>query len=165
VVSTAAQGGGTPSYYLDSVSGGACLILYFYLGGLKEGMKKRILVLFVLFCVIFTEYSFAENNENNPIVEDEIVSGGSNVEEVLPPENQEIKDEKKEIKLNADKTTIVVTKTFTLKLINTTKNPVWSTSNKKVATVDKNGKVTGIKAGTVTITATNQLQQLIKMEK
>ncbi len=119
----------------------------------SKGMKKRILVLFVLFCVIFTEYSFAENNENNPIVEDEIVSGGSNVEEVLPPENQEIKDEKKEIKLNADKTTIVVTKTFTLKLINTTKNPVWSTSNKKVATVDKNGKVTGIKAGTVTITA------------
>ena len=43
MVSTAAQGGGTPSYYLDSVSGGACRILYFYLGGLKEGMKKRIL--------------------------------------------------------------------------------------------------------------------------
>ena len=29
----------------------------------------------------------------------------------------------------------------------------WSTSNKKIATVDENGLVTGLKAGTVTITA------------
>ena len=54
MVSTAAQGGGTPSYYLDSVSGGACRILYFYLGGLKEGMKKRILALLLTLCMALT---------------------------------------------------------------------------------------------------------------
>lgn len=32
----------------------------------------------------------------------------------------------------------------------------WSSKNKKVATVDKNGKITGVKAGTTTITVTTQ---------
>ena len=38
----------------------------------------------------------------------------------------------------------------------TNKTVVWSSGNKTVATVDDNGKVTGIKAGNATITATTQ---------
>lgn len=44
------------------------------------------------------------------------------------------------------------TKTISLWLEGTTK---WSSSNKKVATVTSNGKVTGVKSGTATITAKN----------
>ncbi|MBQ9361437.1 MAG: Ig-like domain-containing protein, partial [Lachnospiraceae bacterium] len=38
----------------------------------------------------------------------------------------------------------------------TTKNVTWKSSNKKVATVDKNGKVKGIKKGTATVTVTTK---------
>lgn len=43
--------------------------------------------------------------------------------------------------------------TYTLKMKGTSKKPKWSTSNKKVATVDSNGKVTAVSKGTAFITA------------
>lgn len=59
----------------------------------------------------------------------------------------------KKAKLNKSKATIYVGKTVTLKLKNNKKKVKWSSSNKKVATVSKKGKVTGKKAGKATITA------------
>ena len=56
------------------------------------------------------------------------------------------------IKLNKKKATIKVGATLKLKVKGTKKKATWKSSNKKVATV-KAGKVTGKKAGTVTITA------------
>lgn len=50
--------------------------------------------------------------------------------------------------------TINVKGTVTLKLKNAKGTVKWSTSNKKVATVTSKGKVTGVKAGKATITAT-----------
>ena len=57
------------------------------------------------------------------------------------------------VKLSKTKTTIYVGKTVTLKLKNNKKKVKWTTSNKKIATVSKKGKVKGKKAGKVTITA------------
>ncbi|MBQ2800624.1 MAG: Ig-like domain-containing protein [Lachnospiraceae bacterium] len=64
----------------------------------------------------------------------------------------------KSVKLNASKITVGTKATFTLTAtVNPTnakyKNITWSSSNKKVATVSKKGKVTAKKAGTATITA------------
>lgn len=59
----------------------------------------------------------------------------------------------KKVKLNKTKATIYVGKTITLKLKNNKKKVKWTTSNKKIATVNKKGKVKGKKAGKVTITA------------
>lgn len=59
----------------------------------------------------------------------------------------------KKVKLNKTKATIYVGKTVTLKLKNNKKKIKWTTSNKKIATVSKKGKVKGKKAGKVTITA------------
>ncbi|MBQ6843312.1 MAG: Ig-like domain-containing protein [Agathobacter sp.] len=63
----------------------------------------------------------------------------------------------KKVKLNKSKANLGVGKTFTLKATITPTNATnqkltWSSSNKKIATVDKNGKVKGVKAGTATIT-------------
>lgn len=59
----------------------------------------------------------------------------------------------KKVKLNKVKATIYVGKTVQLKVNNNKKKVKWSSSNKKVATVSKRGKVTGKKAGKATITA------------
>lgn len=56
-------------------------------------------------------------------------------------------------KLNKKSATIYVGKTVQLKVNNNKKKVKWSTSNKKIAIVNKKGKVTGKKAGKVTITA------------
>ena len=61
------------------------------------------------------------------------------------------------VKLNKSKKTLKVGKTVTLKAKvkptnATNKNVTWKSSNKKVATVDSNGKVTALKKGTTTIT-------------
>lgn len=56
-------------------------------------------------------------------------------------------------RLNKTKVTLTVGKSVTLKMKGTTKKPKWSTSNKKIATVSKVGKVKAKKAGKVTITA------------
>lgn len=63
-----------------------------------------------------------------------------------------LKAEAATVKLNRKKASISVDKSITLKVKGTSKKARWSTSDKKVATV-KNGKVTGKKEGTVTITA------------
>lgn len=65
------------------------------------------------------------------------------------------------VKLNPTKKNVTVGKTFkitaTVKPKNATNKAVtWKSSNKKVATVDKNGKVKALKKGTVTITATSK---------
>ena len=62
------------------------------------------------------------------------------------------------IKLNKKSSNLEVGKTLKLKATisptnATNKNITWSSSNKEVATVDKNGKVTAKKKGTVKITA------------
>ncbi|MBR1584059.1 MAG: Ig domain-containing protein [Clostridia bacterium] len=71
-------------------------------------------------------------------------------------------------KLNTTKATIAVGKTKTLKAYNVGGQTVtWTTSNSKVATVSTKGVVTGIKAGTATITAkagTIKLKATIKVE-
>lgn len=60
-------------------------------------------------------------------------------------------------KLSKTKVSVNVGKTYTLKLSNTKKTVTWSTSNKKVASIQKVGKdsvkVTGKKSGTAKITA------------
>jgi hypothetical protein len=56
-------------------------------------------------------------------------------------------------KLNKTKATICVSKTVKLKVTNSSSKVTWKSSNKKIATVSKSGKVKGIKSGKVTITA------------
>ncbi len=56
-------------------------------------------------------------------------------------------------KLNKKSATIYVGKTVTLKVKNNKKKVKWISSNRKIATVSKKGKVKGKKAGKVTITA------------
>ena len=56
--------------------------------------------------------------------------------------------------MNKTKVSIYNGYTYQLKLSNAKASQIkWSTSNKKIAKVDKNGKVTGVKKGTATITA------------
>ena len=60
------------------------------------------------------------------------------------------------VKLNKTKATVAKGRTLTLKATMTpsssTDKLTWTSSNKKVATVDKNGKVKALKKGTATIT-------------
>ncbi|MFQ9515847.1 MAG: serpin family protein [Eubacterium sp.] len=77
--------------------------------------------------------------------------------EVLASSTQQSKgaaSKKKKISLNKKKATIRAHQTIMLKLKNAKKKKVkWSSSNKKVATVSKKGKVRALKKGKVTITA------------
>lgn len=57
------------------------------------------------------------------------------------------------VKLNKTKITINVGETYQLKLTGTRLKVKWSTSKKSVATVSSSGLVTGIKAGTIIVTA------------
>lgn len=57
-------------------------------------------------------------------------------------------------KISSSKITLSVGETSKLKVNGTDQKITWKSSNKKIATVDKNGKVTGKKAGSVKITAT-----------
>ena len=63
------------------------------------------------------------------------------------------------IKLNKTKVTIGDGKTVQLKLKNTKNKVTWKSENKKVATVDKKGLVSGINAGTTTIKATVKVKK------
>jgi len=57
------------------------------------------------------------------------------------------------VKINKKSHTMYVGQTYALKISGTSKKVTWSTSNKKVATVDSKGKVVAKKKGTATITA------------
>ena len=57
------------------------------------------------------------------------------------------------VKISKTKHTLKVGKTYTLKIKGTKKKVKWTSSNKKVATVNSKGKVTAKKKGTATITA------------
>lgn len=61
----------------------------------------------------------------------------------------------KVVKLNKTSATIYNSKSLQLKLLNATGKVVWKSSNKAVASVTGKGKVTGLKPGSVKITATN----------
>ncbi|MCD7955322.1 MAG: Ig-like domain-containing protein [Lachnospiraceae bacterium] len=56
--------------------------------------------------------------------------------------------------ISAKTVSLAVGKTKKLKISGTTETVTWKSSNKKVATVSKTGKITAKKAGTATITAT-----------
>ena len=57
------------------------------------------------------------------------------------------------VTLNKKKITMLTNSTYQLKLTGTSKAVVWSSSNKKIATVSKTGVVKALKKGTCTITA------------
>lgn len=59
----------------------------------------------------------------------------------------------KKIKLNKKSATIYVGNTVKLKVKNSKKRVKWTSSNKRIASVNKSGKVTGKKTGKVRITA------------
>lgn len=59
------------------------------------------------------------------------------------------------VKLNKTKATIYNSTSIQLKLVNAKGRISWTSSNNKIATVTGNGKVTGMKPGTATITAAN----------
>lgn len=58
------------------------------------------------------------------------------------------------VKLNKTKVTIEVGKSYTLKLSGTKEKATWTSSNTKIAKVNQSGKITGVKNGSATITAT-----------
>lgn len=60
----------------------------------------------------------------------------------------------KSINLNKKTLNLEVGKTYTLTVVGSNQSATWKSNNTKVATVSKKGKVTAIKAGTATITAT-----------
>lgn len=57
------------------------------------------------------------------------------------------------VKINKKKASVYVGETVQLKVTGTSKKPKWSSSNKKVATVNKKGRVRGKKVGKATIKA------------
>lgn len=57
-------------------------------------------------------------------------------------------------KISAKSASITIFKTKTLKVSGTKQKVTWKSSNKNIATVNKNGKITAKKLGTATITAT-----------
>lgn len=120
-------------------------------------MKKKVLSLFIIFCIVFSSYSFAVEDV---LSNSEDTGNNEKTTESVPTDDTEEKEEEKEeiekkpeVEINKTSATIVVGKTVKLSLSNTTSTPKWSTSKKSVATVTSNGTVKGIKAGTATITA------------
>ena len=59
-----------------------------------------------------------------------------------------------QVRLNYSEVSLFVGKSKTLKVKGTKNKATWKSSNKKIATVSKTGKVLGKKAGTAVITAT-----------
>lgn len=57
------------------------------------------------------------------------------------------------VKISRTTVTLIKGKSTTLSISGTKQKVTWSSSDKSIATVDQSGKVTGIKKGTVTVTA------------
>lgn len=58
------------------------------------------------------------------------------------------------VAINKTSATIEVKKSVNLKITGTTSKVTWKSSNKKIATVNRSGKIVGVKEGKATITAT-----------
>ena len=70
-------------------------------------------------------------------------------------------------KLNKTKISVKTGKTYTLKVNGTTRMPKWKSSNKKVVSVGRNGKVKGLKAGktaTITVQLASGLKKSFKVK-
>ncbi len=73
---------------------------------------------------------------------------------VVPMNNVAVAEAAVSVKLNKTKLSLTVGDTAKLTVSGTKSKITWATSKKTVATVDKAGKVTAVKAGTATIKAT-----------
>ncbi len=73
---------------------------------------------------------------------------------IAPMNNVAVAEAATAIKLNKTKLTLNVGDTSKLKISGTKSKVTWATNKKTVATVDKTGKVTAVKAGSAIITAT-----------
>lgn len=73
---------------------------------------------------------------------------------VVPMNNVAVAEAAASVKLNKTKLSLTVGDTAKLTVSGTKSKITWATSKKTVATVDKAGKVTAVKAGTATIKAT-----------
>lgn len=87
-------------------------------------------------------------------------AGETHLNEVEPEDDSvaelpsvSVSEKKKNIALNKTSLTLKKGKTYQLKLKNTTKKVTWKSSNKKVVTVGKKGKVTAKKKGTAVVSA------------
>ena len=72
------------------------------------------------------------------------------------------------IKLNTKQLIITIDETYNLKIIGSSSTATWKSSDKKIATVSSKGKVKGISAGDVVITATVKDKKLkceVRVEK
>jgi len=70
-------------------------------------------------------------------------------------------------KLNKTKISVKTGKTYTLKVNGTTRMPKWKSSNKKVVSVGRNGKIKGLKAGktaTITVQLASGLKKSFKVK-
>ena len=95
---------------------------------------KKILKFIALICVALSVFTF-----NAPTV----LSGSTGV----------IVAQAAEIKINKSKITLAKGKTYKLKISGTSKTVKWTSSNKKVATVNSKGTVKAKSKGTATVTA------------
>lgn len=73
---------------------------------------------------------------------------------IAPMNNVAVAEAATAIKLNKTKLSLNVGDTAKLKISGTKSKVTWASNKKTVATVDKTGKVTAVKAGSATITAT-----------
>ena len=68
------------------------------------------------------------------------------------------------VELNLDAITIGVKQAVSTVKVESGKNITWTSANEKIATVDANGKITGVKKGKTTITATDEYGQSDSVE-
>jgi uncharacterized protein YjdB len=96
-----------------------------------------------------------DESASSPEGEEPDESEAKEPEEEKPEEQNPSEEETKSIKLNQASISLSVNGTRTLKATVTPADAAvtWKSADKSIATVDQNGKVTGIKAGTTTITA------------
>ena len=109
--------------------------------------------------IVFDDIQFVNVNTSDLSIHNGYVVTDKPVTDSKDNQNQEdqtVQEQQTTIALNKTKATVKKGKTLNLKATVTPEGlaVTWKSSNKKVATVDKNGKVKGVKQGTATITAT-----------